>query len=90
MIGTRHWPEDANDYADELEARIKELQSDIASWVERDFSNQCRIKELEAALEECAEDMASWARYASEYFQEKHDLSGDIAKYKKILRHTLQ
>ena len=30
--------------------RIKELQSDITSWVERDFSNQCRIKELEAVI----------------------------------------
>ena len=33
-------------------------------------------------LEEAAEDIASWGAYASDYFQEKHDLHGDVVKYK--------
>jgi hypothetical protein len=33
-------------------------------------------------LEEAADDVADWGCYASEYFQEKHDLKADIDKYK--------
>ena len=32
------------------------------------------------ALEEAAEMVADWGGYASEYFQQKHDLAGDVAK----------
>ena len=32
------------------------------------------------ALEDAAEMVADWGGYASEYFQLKHDLAGDIAK----------
>lgn len=41
--------------------------------------------ELLAALEECAQDMEGWAAYASSYFQEKHGLAGDVAKYRAII-----
>ena len=43
-------------------------------------------------LEEAAEDIASWGAYASEYFQQKHDLQFDIAKYEsrvEILKQKL-
>jgi len=33
-------------------------------------------------LEEAAEDVESWGAYASVYFQEKHDLHGDVTKHK--------
>jgi uncharacterized membrane protein len=51
-----------------------------------------RVAELEAdkdrlidALAECKDDMDGWGQYASEYFQEKHDLNGCIAKYDALL-----
>lgn len=38
-----------------------------------------RDKALEA-LEEAKEDINHWGSYASEYFQEKHDLQGDLER----------
>ncbi|WP_444756802.1 hypothetical protein [Pseudomonas sp. A014] len=35
---------------------------------------------LRKALLEASEDVAAWGAYASEYFQEKHDLAGCVAK----------
>ena len=35
---------------------------------------------LRSALLEASEDVATWGAYASEYFQEKHDLAGCVAK----------
>lgn len=48
---------------------------------------EIRIADLEAqrdallaALKDAADSIESWAAYASEYFQTKHDLRGDIAR----------
>jgi hypothetical protein len=35
---------------------------------------------LVAALQEAREMVAGWAEYADKYFQEKHDLKGDLAR----------
>lgn len=35
---------------------------------------------LRKALLEASEEVAAWGAYASEYFQEKHDLAGCVAK----------
>ena len=35
---------------------------------------------LRKALLEASEEVATWGAYASEYFQEKHDLAGCVAK----------
>ena len=45
-----------------------------------------RIAELEGALKDAREDIEDWAGYASEYFQDKHDLKGVLAKYDAILQ----
>ena len=42
------------------------------------------IARLRTALADAIEDIASWGSYASEYFQQKHDLAGCIAKHKQI------
>ena len=48
---------------------------------------QARVKRLEDALREQAqeahEDINDWAGYASEYFQNKHDLMGCLEKWEK-------
>ena len=38
------------------------------------------IQRLANALHDAAEDIGFWGSYASGYFQEKHDLPGNIAK----------
>ena len=43
-----------------------------------DFRALCA--ELITALHDAADDVEGWGNYASSYFQEKHDLAGNIAK----------
>jgi hypothetical protein len=38
------------------------------------------IKRLADALHDAADDVEGWGNYASSYFQEKHDLSGIVAR----------
>lgn len=51
-----------------------------------------RIAELERtnaqlleALKEAVEDIEAWAGYASDYFQEKHDLQGTLEKHRATI-----
>ena len=44
-----------------------------------------RIEKLEAALREAVEDIEFWGAYASEYFQDKHDLKSSIQNARKAL-----
>lgn len=50
-------------------------------------SMMSRAKELEAMvlLAEAIEDIDSWASYASDYFRDKHDLAGTLARYRAAL-----
>lgn len=41
--------------------------------------NKKEIEQIIAILQECKEMVYNWGGYASEYFQEKHDLKGQIA-----------
>jgi hypothetical protein len=38
------------------------------------------IQRLADALHDVADDVEGWGNYASSYFQEKHDLSGNVAR----------
>lgn len=38
-------------------------------------------EEAAKLLQQASEDIEDWGSYASDYFQEKHDLLGDIKKY---------
>jgi hypothetical protein len=38
------------------------------------------VERLREALKEAREDVASWGAYASDYFQEKWNLAGDLAR----------
>jgi hypothetical protein len=38
------------------------------------------IQRLANALHDAADDVEGWGNYASSYFQEKHDLSGNVAR----------
>lgn len=53
---------------------------------DKDLSaSQALMAKYREALSGCLEDLQDWAGYASEYFQQKHDLKGDIAKYTQAL-----
>lgn len=45
-----------------------------------------RAERLAEALREARDMVEDWAGYASEYFQDKHDLQGDLAKLDAALR----
>ena len=49
-------------------------------------AKDAEIERLRSVIAEAVEDIQSWAAYADQYFQQKHDLAGCIAKYKKSLR----
>jgi hypothetical protein len=38
------------------------------------------VERLRAALVEAADDLEMWGAYAGEYFREKWDLAGDVAR----------
>lgn len=44
-----------------------------------------RVAALEGGYLDAIVDIGSWAGYASEYFQEKHDLEGTLNDHRKIL-----
>jgi len=54
----------------------------IEAWKAVKIAKIERLKEDYAG---CIEDMADWGSYASEYFQKKHDLEGDIKRHKENL-----
>jgi hypothetical protein len=44
-----------------------------------------QVAVLQAALSEAADNMEDWAAYADPYFQEKHDLAGDLRRARALL-----
>jgi len=44
-----------------------------------------RIADLEAALADAIDCVHDWGAYAAEYFQEKHDLVGDLSRLRAVL-----
>ena len=49
----------------------------------RDRAEKAENEALRKLLAEAAEDIEDWGSYASEYFQNKHDLSGNVKKYRE-------
>ena len=47
---------------------------------------EARAERLAEALREARDAIEDWAGYASDYFREKHDLAGDLAKIDALLR----
>lgn len=47
-----------------------------------------RIQALEAALADAIECVESWGAYADAYFQQKHDLAGDLSRLRVTLPPT--
>ena len=48
-------------------------------------ADKARIAELEGVLADATQEVEEWGAYASEYFQEKHDLAGTVARFRAAL-----
>lgn len=66
---------------DDFARRRQKEREDGADLIK---AQTARIAELEAALKAAAEDIGDWGAYASQYFQEKWDLAGEVKRYTAI------
>ena len=60
----------------------------MVAWCEilRDTQNALRdLLIVREAFAEAIEDIEDWAGYASDYFRDKHDLAGTLAKHRALL-----
>ena len=71
-----------------LSAHVALLKASLAQ-AEREAEKPARVAELTAEVErlhnllgDAADEIQNWGSYASEYFQEKHDLAGCVAEFK--------
>lgn len=62
--------------------KLKEDIRDLLNIKDERDKYKREASKAQALLMEAAEDVASWGAYASEYFQQKHDLAGCIEKYR--------
>lgn len=72
----------------EIEAqgrRIEYLEAQVEACSSRNSSDVDRIQDLETALAEAITLIQDWGAYADDYFQEKHDLAGDVARLRAVL-----
>ncbi|MCY1308338.1 hypothetical protein D9M70_583380 [compost metagenome] len=77
---------DIHDLAGEWrgECRRCNVAENRAVTLERD-QLRAEVDGLRTLLTEAAEDIADWGAYAGEYFQQKHDLAGCVARYRAAL-----
>lgn len=75
------------------DAEIERLRAEVDEWKRRGEAyfqtaeqQGKRAEQLAEALREARDMVEDWAGYASEYFQNKHDLAGDLAKLDTALR----
>lgn len=87
--------------ADEVKALCERLRDAYAPWFLKQelaqpaahmmviadalAAQQERIRTLEGALTDAIECVESWSGYASSYFQDKHDLEGDLKRLNAAL-----
>jgi hypothetical protein len=62
-----------------------DVDSSEAQWTAINKVQLARIAMLESKLLDAIECTAMWGAYASAYFQEKHDLAGDLKRLKSAL-----
>jgi hypothetical protein len=69
----------------EADAHGKAQQQWAHAWREKADGLEARLAEANALLREYAQDalddLNNWSGYATDYFQQKHDLAGDQAKW---------
>ena len=69
-----------------FDAGQTDAQRTAAVWENEAERRSRRYEQCHAALLDARDCMADWAAYASHYFQEKHDLAGDLERVDAALR----
>jgi hypothetical protein len=83
----RHWVDTAHDLEGDVmtDDLVKKQKEYISYYQDQTNILLTRVAQLEAALAEAIEDIQHWGGYAGEYFQDKWDLKGNIAKHRAAL-----
>ena len=73
--------EGANDEDEE-----KEMRFDLGVRGDEVEELQAEIERLRALLSEAIEEVENWGAYASPYFQQKHDLAGELKRLRSAMQ----
>ncbi|MGO2705614.1 MAG: ead/Ea22-like family protein [Pseudomonas helleri] len=66
---------------DQLRAEVAGLRTGYEAYERVNAELKAEVEELRKSLLDAAEEIDAWGSYASDYFQEKHDLAGCVAKF---------
>jgi chromosome segregation ATPase len=59
---------------------VKEWLHEVNERKERIAELEAQIAAKDAALRDARDSLTAWAAYASDYFKDKHDYEGDLAR----------
>lgn len=66
---------------DQLKAENAGLKTGYEAYEQVNAGLKAEVEWLRKSLLDAAEEIDAWGSYASDYFQEKHDLAGCVAKF---------
>ena len=66
---------------DQLRAEVAGLKTGYEAYERVNAELKAEVDGLRKSLLDAAEEIDAWGSYASDYFQEKHDLAGCVAKF---------
>lgn len=66
---------------DQLRAEVAGLKTGYEAYERVNAQLKAEVEKLRKSLLDAAEEIDAWGSYASDYFQEKHDLAGCVAKF---------
>ena len=76
------------DLAKERE-KVKELAHQKGALIDRADTYYQKLAAAQATIAEAADEIESWGSYASDYFQDKHDLAGTVARFRSTNQDAL-
>ncbi|MFK7671792.1 hypothetical protein [Pseudomonas lundensis] len=65
----------------QLKAEVAGLRTGYEAYERVNAELKAEVEGLRKSLLDAAEEIDAWGSYASDYFQEKHDLAGCVAKF---------
>ena len=75
-LADRLWQE-----VEALKAEVAGLRTGYEAYEQVNAELKAEVEGLRKSLLDAAEEIDAWGSYASDYFQEKHDLAGCVAKF---------
>ena len=62
--------------------KVKELESTAKKLAAGTVRQAIELAAAQATIAEAADEIQFWGAYASDYFQEKHDIAGTVARFR--------